>query len=130
MTLGNMRAGLTALLAKARQWRALARRVMLELLPPADQERGPVARRHAGADLRPAHGVHPMRHHRHGRAAERQFAAMQHSDSESGQNRPPALQNKWNAPLRERRVNGCEDPRIDGARGNGDEIHRRRIDAI
>jgi len=27
-------------------------------------------------------------------------------------------------------VNGCEDPRIDGARGNGDEIHRRRIDAI
>jgi len=29
-----------------------------------------------------------------------------------------------------RGVNGCEDPRIDGARGNGDEIHRRRIDAI
>jgi hypothetical protein len=34
--------------------------VMLELPPLADQERGPVAGRHAGADHRPACGLHPI----------------------------------------------------------------------
>jgi len=66
-----MRAGLTALLAKARQWRSLPRRVMLELPSPGDHERTPVVRRRAGADLRPAHGLHSLRRHRRGRAAER-----------------------------------------------------------
>jgi hypothetical protein len=33
-------------------------------------ERRPVARSRAGADVRAAHGVHPMRHHRRRRAAE------------------------------------------------------------
>ena len=44
-----------------------------------------MAGRHAGADHRPACGLHPVRHHRRGRAAERQFAAMQHFASEMGQ---------------------------------------------
>ena len=59
MTIGNMRGP-----------------VVLELPPPGDRERGPVARSRTRADLRPAHGVHPMRLHWRGRAAERQFAEM------------------------------------------------------
>jgi hypothetical protein len=45
----------------ARQRRALARCVLLAVPPPGDLERGPLARPRAGAIVRPAHGVHPVR---------------------------------------------------------------------
>jgi hypothetical protein len=54
----------------ARQRRAVARRVLLAMPPPGDPERGPVARPRAGADIRPTHGVHPLRNHRCRRPAE------------------------------------------------------------
>ena len=54
----------------ARQRRAVARRVVLAVPPSGDPERGPVARSRASAIVRPAHGVHPLWHHRRGCAAE------------------------------------------------------------
>jgi hypothetical protein len=43
------------------QRRAVARRVLLAVPPPGDLERRSVARSRASADIRPAHGVHPLR---------------------------------------------------------------------
>jgi hypothetical protein len=54
----------------ARQRRAVARGVVLAVPPPGDPERRPVARSHASAIVRPAHGVHPVRHRRCRRPAE------------------------------------------------------------
>jgi hypothetical protein len=54
----------------ARQWRAVARRVLLAVPPPGNPERRSVARSRAGADIRPAYGVHPLRNHRCRRSAE------------------------------------------------------------
>jgi hypothetical protein len=48
----------------ARQRRAVSRRIVLELPPPGHHERQSVARSRTGADLRPAHGVHPLLHRR------------------------------------------------------------------
>jgi hypothetical protein len=48
----------------ARQRRAVARRVVLAVPPSDDHERGPVAQSSASADIRPAYGLHPLRHHR------------------------------------------------------------------
>jgi hypothetical protein len=49
MTLGDMRA----------ERRAVARRVVLAMPPPCNPERGPVARRRAGSNIRAANGVRP-----------------------------------------------------------------------
>jgi hypothetical protein len=54
----------------ARQRRTVARSVVLAVPPPGDPERGQLARRRASAIVRPAHGLHPVRHHRCGCAAE------------------------------------------------------------
>jgi hypothetical protein len=54
----------------ARQRRAVARCVVLAVPPSSDHERGPVARSRAGAVVRAAHGVHPVRRHRCRRATE------------------------------------------------------------
>jgi hypothetical protein len=54
----------------ARQRRAVARRVLLAVPSPGDPERGPLARSRAGAEIWPAHGVHPVRNHRCRRPAE------------------------------------------------------------
>jgi hypothetical protein len=54
----------------ARQRRAVARCVLLAVPPPGDLERRPVARPRAGADIRAAHGLHPVRHRRCRRPAE------------------------------------------------------------
>jgi hypothetical protein len=48
----------------ARQRRAVARGVVLTVPPPGDSERRPLARSRAGADIRPAHGLRPLRNHR------------------------------------------------------------------
>jgi hypothetical protein len=54
----------------ARQRRAVARRVVLAVPPPDNHERRPVVRSRAGANIRPTHGVHPVRNHRCRRATE------------------------------------------------------------
>jgi hypothetical protein len=48
----------------------IARRVVLTVPPPGDLERRSLARSRAGADIRPAHGLHPLRNHRCRRPAE------------------------------------------------------------
>jgi hypothetical protein len=52
------------------QRRAVARRVLLAVPPPGGPERGQLARSCASASVRPAHGLHPLRHHRCRRPAE------------------------------------------------------------
>ena len=59
MTLGNMRANGVG--------RSMCR---LAVPPPDDLERRAVARSRASAIVRPAHGLHPVRHHRRRRPAE------------------------------------------------------------
>jgi hypothetical protein len=44
-----------------RQRRAVARRVLLAVPPPDDPERGPMARSHCSASVRPTHGVSALR---------------------------------------------------------------------
>jgi hypothetical protein len=53
-----------------RQRRAVPGGVILAVPPPDDPERGPVARSRASASVRPAHGLHPLRHRRCRRPAE------------------------------------------------------------
>jgi hypothetical protein len=60
---------------RARQRRAVARRVLLAVPPPGDLERRSVARSHGSAIVRPTHGLHPVRHHRCRRPAELAGAA-------------------------------------------------------
>jgi hypothetical protein len=62
MTLGNMREN-------------GARSLFVDLPSPNGAERGSLARRHSGANIRPADGVYRLRHHRRGRAAELARAA-------------------------------------------------------
>jgi hypothetical protein len=54
----------------ARQRRAVAQRVLLAVPSPGGPQRGHLARSLASAIVRPAHGLHPVRHHRCRRPAE------------------------------------------------------------
>jgi hypothetical protein len=65
------RSGVKVSANDARQRRAVARGVVLAVPPPGGPVCGPpVARSRAGTDIRPTHGVHPLRNHRSRRAAE------------------------------------------------------------
>jgi hypothetical protein len=64
----------------ARERHPLVGRHMLDLPPPGDRKRRPMARSHPGAGIRPAHGVHMLRDGRRRRAAQlaRAEAAGEH----------------------------------------------------